>query len=115
MPVKYGIVLHWKPSDQQYWVNECLPKLMYLLENDWMGEYEATLLLTPSPQIQEYLELLNVEDLRVSWVRKDTIYEVEKLAILDFLPSSSKSVVGVPHPPLPLVQAAREVSALTVN
>ena len=108
IPVEKGILLHWKPNNLQYWIQQCLPKLNFLLENDWFGEYESVVFLPNNNVVREYVELLMIEEERIIWLRRDQIFNVNELTIIDYRPMNKKIGMGFSHPPTPLLRELRE-------
>lgn len=108
--VSHGILLHWKPIELHHWIVQCLPKLLFLVENDWLGDFESAVFLPYSPEIKEYVDLLLIEDERIIWMRRDRLYEVDQLTIFDYAPINPKVSLHIPYPPVSLLDSLRDVS-----
>ena len=102
-------MLHWKPAELENWILQCLPKLVFLIENDWMGDYEAAVFLPYTAEIKEYVDLLLIEDERIIWMRRDRIYLVEELLVFDYRPINKKLPLGQLYPPFHLLDTLRKV------
>merc|ERR1711862_718199 len=57
MRISKGILLHWNSLSIENWILQSLPKLQFIIENDWFGEYESAVILPYSDVIKEYTEL----------------------------------------------------------
>jgi hypothetical protein len=96
-----AIILHWQPNNLESWLIEVLPKVEFLLQNEWFGDEDIRLLLPYTPVIVQYLQLAEVNiDQRVHWIRANEMYAVTELTILDFKSSEPNSKYVVPSPGL---------------
>jgi len=96
-----AIMLHWQPSNLERWIIEVLPKLEFLMQNDWFGEEDAKLLLPYTNLVVQYLQLAEIEiEKRVIWIRANEVYAVKELTFLDFKSETPNSKYVIPSPGL---------------
>jgi len=107
MRISKGILLHWNPVPIENWILHSLPKLQFIIENNWFGEYESAVILPYSDIIKEYTELLMMEKERIIWMKQNQVFLVKELTLMDYRPVNQKIAIGNPHPPASLLNSVR--------